>query len=191
MKKALALVLALVLAMSMVACGGASSSAPAASSGSTAESTPADSTPAAAGTSMTNGLYPGTMDADMVTININTEPPEMNSITTTDATAISIMRDVLEGLTSLDENNQPIPGVAESWDVSANADGVEDTVYTFYLRDGLTWSDGEPVTAHDYEYAWKRACSPEMGDSPEEEGCTKTVRFAAMGESPWVQNRAW
>ena len=35
-------------------------------------------------------------------------------------------------------------------------------MYTFYLRDGLTWSDGEPVTAHDYEYAWKRACSPEM-----------------------------
>lgn len=163
MKKALALVLALVLAMSMVACGGASSSAPAASSGSTAESTPADSTPAAAGTSMTNGLYPGTMDADMVTININTEPPEMNSITTTDATAISIMRDVLEGLTSLDENNQPIPGVAESWDVSANADGVEGTVYTFHLRDNAVWSNGDPVTANDFVFALTQHFTAETG----------------------------
>ena len=67
--------------------------------------------------------------------------------------AISIMRDVLEGLTSLDENNQPIPGVAESWDVSANADGVEGTVYTFHLRDNAVWSNGDPVTANDFVFA--------------------------------------
>ncbi len=51
---------------------------------------------------------------------------------------------------------------AESCEKSANSEGVEDTVYTFTLRDGLKWSDGKPLTAHDFEYAWKRACSPEM-----------------------------
>ena len=64
-----------------------------------------------------------------------------------------LVRDTLDGIQMAS---------AESYDLSANAEGVEDTVYTFHLRDGLVWSDGEPVTAYDYEYAWKRACSPEM-----------------------------
>ena len=37
------------------------------------------------------------------------------------------------------------------------------TVYTFTLRDGIKWSDGEPLTAHDFEYSWKRVLDPEVG----------------------------
>ncbi len=48
------------------------------------------------------------------------------------------------------------PGMAESWDVSEDG-----TVYTFHLREDALWSDGEPVTAYDFEYAWKRVVDPE------------------------------
>ncbi len=48
------------------------------------------------------------------------------------------------------------PGMAESWDVSEDG-----KVYTFHIREGALWSDGEPVTAHDFEYAWKRVVDPE------------------------------
>lgn len=162
MKKALAIVLALALAMTFVACGSSSSSTAASTpaSGSTAESTPTSSTAEAApaGAMTTNGLYPGTADADMVTINISTEPPDMNSVTTTDSTAISIMRDTLEGLTSLDQNNQAVPGVAESWETSD--DGL---VWTFHLRDNAVWSNGEKITANDFVFALTTHFTAETG----------------------------
>lgn len=162
MKKALAIVLALAMAMTFVACGSSSSSTAASTpaSGSTAESTPASSTAQAApaGAMTTNGLYPGTADADMVTINIATEPPDMNSVTTTDSTAISIMRDTLEGLTSLDANNQPVPGVAESWETSD--DGL---VWTFHLRDNAVWNNGEKITANDFVFALTTHFTAETG----------------------------
>lgn len=66
---------------------------------------------------------------------------------------------VYEGLTmkKLDENGQiyVAPAAAESWDISDDK-----TVYTFHLRDGLTWADGTPLTAHDFEYSWKRLFDP-------------------------------
>ena len=126
MKKALALVLALTMTLGMAACGTTASSAPASGSAAAGDSSTASSasttasgasttasgasTTGTATGSMTNGLYPGTPDPESVTINITSEPPDMNSVTTTDATAISIMRDVLEGLTSLDQENKPVPG---------------------------------------------------------------------------------
>jgi oligopeptide transport system substrate-binding protein len=63
---------------------------------------------------------------------------------------------LFEGLYRLDENDVPVPGVAESHDLSD--DGL---TYTFHLRDNAVWNDGKPVTAHDFEYAWKRALAPE------------------------------
>ena len=48
------------------------------------------------------------------------------------------------------------PGLAEKYDISA--DGL---VWTFHLRSGLKWSDGQPLTAHDFEYSWKRLVNPE------------------------------
>ncbi|MCR4435027.1 MAG: peptide ABC transporter substrate-binding protein [Clostridiales bacterium] len=61
---------------------------------------------------------------------------------------------VFEGLTKVDKDGKTVPGIAEKWDVSA--DGLK---YTFHLRNAK-WSDGKPVTAGDFEYAWKRALDP-------------------------------
>lgn len=61
-----------------------------------------------------------------------------------------------EGLTKPDENGNAVPGMAKSWKINDDA-----TVYTFNIRKDAKWSDGEPVTAYDFEYAWKRVAKPE------------------------------
>ncbi len=66
-----------------------------------------------------------------------------------------IIGDYIEGLVAEDAMADVIPGQAESWDVSE--DGL---VYTFHLRDGIQWSDGEPVTASDFEFAFRRLFNP-------------------------------
>lgn len=60
-----------------------------------------------------------------------------------------------EGLVRKGLDGEIEPGMAESWEVSE--DGLE---YIFNLRKNAFWSDGKPVTAHDFEYAWKRALDP-------------------------------
>lgn len=103
------------------------------------------------------GLYPGTADPDSITINIGSEPPELNSMLSTDTISFQIFKHVLENVVMLDENDAVVPGAAESWDVSE--DGIN---YTFHLREGMTWSNGEPVTAADYEFGWKELLNPEI-----------------------------
>lgn len=85
-----------------------------------------------------------------VTINLGTEPVQMNSILTTDVVSMNVMRHVSEGLTKLDPNNKPIAAIATSWDISP--DGLK---YTFHLRTDSKWTDGTAVTAKDFEFAWK------------------------------------
>ena len=64
-----------------------------------------------------------------------------------------------QGLVDLDpELLAPIPGVASSWTVSDDG-----RVYTFGLRPDAKWSNGDPVTAHDFAYAWQRILSPALG----------------------------
>lgn len=60
-----------------------------------------------------------------------------------------------EGLTRLDENLQTVPAAAESWTFNEDA-----TVVTFTLREGLTYSDGSPLTAERFRYAIERTCDP-------------------------------
>jgi oligopeptide transport system substrate-binding protein len=86
---------------------------------------------------------------------IGDEPPGLDSGKTTDTISFLLLNNVMEGLMRLDDQNNPINGIAESHEISA--DGL---TYTFNLRDAK-WSDGSAVTAHDFEYAWKRALSPE------------------------------
>ncbi|MEN8905947.1 MAG: peptide ABC transporter substrate-binding protein [Clostridiales bacterium] len=91
-----------------------------------------------------------------VVINLAAEPPELDSTVTTDTTSFTVLRHAMEGLIRLDENNEVIPGVAESWEISE--DGL---TYTFKLRDDSKWSNGDKVTANDFEFAFKTLLSPE------------------------------
>ncbi|MDZ7827762.1 MAG: ABC transporter substrate-binding protein [Gammaproteobacteria bacterium] len=59
----------------------------------------------------------------------------------------------MEGLTRYDVTGQLVPGVAEDWEI--RADGA-----TFHLREEARWSDGEPVTAHDFVFAWRNVVDP-------------------------------
>ncbi|MDQ2644879.1 MAG: peptide ABC transporter substrate-binding protein [Myxococcota bacterium] len=66
---------------------------------------------------------------------------------------------LFEGLTYLDAKSlRPAPGMAESWEISA--DGRR---YVFRIRKSARWSDGHPVTAHDFCFAWRRLLDPSLG----------------------------
>jgi len=73
-----------------------------------------------------------------------------------DVSGSDIIRDLFEGLLNQDADGNLVPGVAETW----SANDAKD-VYTFNLRKNAKWSNGDPVTAHDFVYAWQRAVDPE------------------------------
>ncbi|MFP3514226.1 ABC transporter substrate-binding protein, partial [Peribacillus sp. SIMBA_075] len=60
----------------------------------------------------------------------------------------------------LNEKHEPFPAMAEKWEISEDG-----KTYTFHLRDGIKWSNGDPVKASDFEYAWKRLLDPKTGSS--------------------------
>lgn len=93
-----------------------------------------------------------------VVIDTESEPPELNSILTTSTGSGNILRHIVEGLVYLDPQDEPVAGIAESWDVSD--DGL---TYTFHLRQDSKWSNGEPVTAHDFVFAWTQLFTPATG----------------------------
>ncbi|WP_052260690.1 peptide ABC transporter substrate-binding protein [Photobacterium gaetbulicola] len=71
-----------------------------------------------------------------------------------------IVNDLFEGLVIENLDGETIPGQAQSWSISEDGKTV-----TFVLRDGLTWSDGSPLTANDFVYAWQRAVDSKTGNS--------------------------
>jgi oligopeptide transport system substrate-binding protein len=72
----------------------------------------------------------------------------------------TILTDLFLGLTTFDAQARIVPGAAERWRVSD--DGL---TWTFELRDGLRWSDGVPLTADDFVYAYRRLLAPETAAS--------------------------
>lgn len=89
-------------------------------------------------------------------LNLGDEPPQLDPQLSSDTLSFDIIRATLEGLTRPDKNGEikPGSGLAESWTVSSDG-----TKYVFKLRDAK-WSDGTPITAEDFEFAWKRAIDP-------------------------------
>ncbi len=83
------------------------------------------------------------------------DPESLDPHKTSTVYEANILRDLFLGLTTEDAKAETIPGAAESWTVSADG-----KVYTFKLRAGAMWSDGSPVTANDFVFAWQRVVDP-------------------------------
>lgn len=82
----------------------------------------------------------------------------MDSTLATDGMSFEVINMIIEGLETTNEEGDIVPALAESYEVSE--DGL---TYTFHLRDA-EWSNGDPVTASDFEYAWKDAASDPTSD---------------------------
>ena len=88
-----------------------------------------------------------------VTLTLSQEPPNLDSSLTADQVSGMLLGQVMEGLLRFDAHNHLAPGVAEKWEITK--DGA-----TFWLRPDAKWSDGKPVTAHDFVFAWRRTVDP-------------------------------
>lgn len=88
---------------------------------------------------------------------ILSEPTSIDPQTASSDEQYLVLLNTMEGLLKMDEAQNPIEAAAESYTVSA--DGL---TYTFLLREGMLWSDGEtPVTAYDFQFAFQRLFDPQ------------------------------
>jgi oligopeptide transport system substrate-binding protein len=93
------------------------------------------------------------LDTKTITIFLDDEPPQLDSRRTSDTISGMILGHIMEGLLRYDAKNQVVPGVAERWE-------IRPTGATFWLRNTARWSDGKPVTAHDFVFAWRTVVDP-------------------------------
>ena len=135
-------------ALGLAACGGNKS-------GSTATS----------GNASSAGSSTGSINTAGFTVQYGSNPetldPALNSAVDGGNTVIT----VFETLLIINENNEAVPGQAESWTTSE--DGL---TWTFTMRDGLKWSDGSELNAKDFEYSFKRMANPDTA-APYAETC--------------------
>jgi len=89
----------------------------------------------------------------------DSEPEYLDPGLCAESACARLLPNLFEGLTVLaPDDGPPRPGIAERWESEQN-----DTLWTFHLRPDATWSDGTPLTAHDFEYAWRRVADPATG----------------------------
>ena len=138
-KKLVSLVLVAAMALSMVACGNKAASTESSSTG---------EAPAVA-----------TTKEDKTTLNIwmSSEPAHIDPALNSSVDGGCLAVNSFEGLMRYNEAGELEPACAESYEVSE--DGL---TYTFTMRDGLKWSNGDDLDATDFVYSWKRAASPEV-----------------------------
>ncbi len=102
----------------------------------------------------------GTRLAAEQTVNraLDSMPLSLDPSLATDEPSWDVIDDLFEGLTTLDVDGHAVPGVASSWQVSADG-----KTWVFHLRPNARWSNGDPVTAADFVYAWRREVDPKTG----------------------------
>ncbi|MEZ5476934.1 MAG: peptide ABC transporter substrate-binding protein [Thiolinea sp.] len=88
------------------------------------------------------------------------EPQSLDPQISTGVSSSHIQRDLFEGLVAEDQDAKVIPGTASAWTVSDDG-----KTYTFTLRDNARWTNGDPVTAADFVYTYRRAVDPATGTS--------------------------
>jgi oligopeptide transport system substrate-binding protein len=106
------------------------------------------------------GWFGGKQGGKYLRYALGAEPETLDPRKSTSIAASTVQAQIFEGLTAVDAANNPVAAAAQRWEVSP--DGLK---YVFFLRPDARWSNGEPVTAHDYEYAWKSTLSPELASS--------------------------
>jgi oligopeptide transport system substrate-binding protein len=106
-------------------------------------------------TSSSAGMSRLAVDVENNSINVflREEPPQMDTMRSTDAISGLVLGHVMEGLLRYDQNGELVAGIAERWEQNG-------TEITYWLREDARWSNGDPVTAHDFEFAWKKALDP-------------------------------
>lgn len=118
----------------------------------------------AAGCSSSDTTAPGQQDASqgkkeqqakILMYNNIEEPTSLDPPIGFDQRSYDILNNLMEGMTRLGKDQNPEPAMAKEWKISDDK-----KKYTFILRDGVKWSNGDPVTAQDFEYAWKRMIDP-------------------------------
>ena len=150
-RKILAMVMVLaLLCATFAACGDTSGTSSSAGTSSTASDS-GDSSAAEEGETATGGSG-GTLN-----MRNTMEPTSLNTLLATYAYDFTPINAMIECLYRDDENDVPQPAGAETVDISDDK-----LVYTFHLREDATWSNGDPVVATDYEFAWQQALNPEV-----------------------------
>lgn len=144
MKKTIAFFLAVVMIMTaFTGCGSTPAAEPAQNEAS--QESPAQNAPAASA------------EPKILVVQNESEADSLDPQKATDARAHEFLGTFVEGLCTIDANGNVIGAMAESYEMSD--DGL---TYTFHLRDA-NWSNGTPVTAHDFVFAWQRSVDPEIG----------------------------
>jgi len=106
------------------------------------------------------GTSGGTTPAANQTFTIawGAEPPSLDPGLATDTTSSNVLLNIMDPIVRLDPNtNAAVPSLAESWDITDGGKTV-----TYHLRHDGKWTNGDPVTAGDFVYSWKRTLSPEL-----------------------------
>ncbi|HTY93901.1 MAG TPA: peptide ABC transporter substrate-binding protein [Steroidobacteraceae bacterium] len=93
-----------------------------------------------------------------LTRGLDAMPRSLDPTLVTDTDGQKVTDDLFEGLTAIGPDDNVVPGVASSWEVSADG-----RTWVFHLRPEARWSNGEPVLAGDFVYAWRREVDPKTG----------------------------
>ena len=99
----------------------------------------------------------GSDEKKVLNLSAASDIPTMDSSLATDQVSFYIMNQTQEGLYRLGEDDKAVDGIAEG-EPEVSEDSKK---YTFKLREDAKWSNGDPVTAKDFEYGWKRTLDPE------------------------------
>ncbi|HCS66754.1 MAG TPA: peptide ABC transporter substrate-binding protein [Oribacterium sp.] len=153
MKKTKALVAAVTagtMVLSLAACGSS------AYQETTASATEAAGTEAA-GESTAAAEATGTVSSSDLKVMLETPVMSLDPQQSTDGTSFEVIADYTDGLTQMDDSGAAVPAIAESWETSDDA-----LTWTFHLRKDAKWSNGTPVTAKDFVFAWQRAVDPDV-----------------------------